>query len=398
MVDTLGEVARGVHTSKRQSITVNEAAELWLQRGRTEDLEKGTGAVKLTQLTTPMLESSRDRLIADTEERKPLTRSCARGVLTALKSILAEAQRRGLVAYNAAQPVRSAARKREQKKLEIGIEMPGKDDIQELPATASGRFRPLLITATFTGMRASELRGLVWGAVDFTGKTITVKQRADEWGTIGMPKSAAGQREIPMSPVVVNTLKEWRLACLKTKLHLVFPNTAGNVQAHSNLAQWMCHPLRREGGLVDAARKPLFNFHALRHFVDLDRPFALQKAAPVAGFFRCNLYATKAVFPVNTLISFLFTPQIRITSICRSIARRHCCSGTVDARCVAAGNGPDLADRQLRRLISRNLSRRSLGIHYSKPWPRLVGRQRWRERSASPGRPCKRGRSRQQSA
>ena len=66
LVETQGEVARGVHTPERASINVYEAAQLWLERGRTEDLEKGTlkgydglvrlhigptiGAVKLAQL------------------------------------------------------------------------------------------------------------------------------------------------------------------------------------------------------------------------------------------------------------------------------------------------------------------------------------------------------------
>src|SRR6516165_6095316 len=42
LVETQGEVARGTHTPERQSINVYEAAQLWLQRGRVEDLEKGT--------------------------------------------------------------------------------------------------------------------------------------------------------------------------------------------------------------------------------------------------------------------------------------------------------------------------------------------------------------------
>lgn len=53
----------------------------------------------------------------------------------------------------------------------------------------------------FLSEQASELRGLPWSAVDFEKRTITVRQRADEWGTISVPKSHAGQRTIPMSPI-----------------------------------------------------------------------------------------------------------------------------------------------------------------------------------------------------
>jgi integrase len=282
LTETQGEVARGTHTPERQSINVYEAAQLWLQRGRTEGLERGTmksydavvrlhigssriGHVKLASLSTPMIESWRDHLVTQ------LTRSRARKVLGVLKSILSEAQRRGLVAQNAALPVKVETKKRDQRKLEVGHSIPGKPDIQKLlAATADNRWmirhRPLLVTAVFTGMRASELRGLPWSAVDFDKRTITVRQRADEWGTIGQPKSHAGQREIPMSPTVCNTLREWRLACPKGELDLVFPNTVGKVQRLQNIIARVWQPLQRTAGLVDDKGKPLFNFHTLRHF------------------------------------------------------------------------------------------------------------------------------------
>jgi integrase len=280
LVETQGEVSRGVHTPERASINVYEAARLWLERGTVEGIERGTmrgydaivrlhivptlGAVKLAQLSTPMLEGWRDRLVAQ------CSRSRSRKVLSILKAILAEAQRRGFVAQNAALPVKINTKQRDVKKLQVGVDIPGKEQIQCLLATAADsrweRHRPLLVTAVFTGMRASELRGLSWSAVDFAKRTITVRQRADEWGTMGMPKSAAGQREIPMSPTVFNTLREWKLACPKGDLYLVFPNLLGKVQPLSNITCRVWHPLQKAAGLVDEAGEPLFNFHALRHF------------------------------------------------------------------------------------------------------------------------------------
>lgn len=78
---------------------------------------------------------------------------------------------------------------------------------------ATGRWRPFLVTALFTGMRASELRGLNWSNVDLDKGIIHVRQRADAWGTIGKPKSKAGNRDIPLVPMVINTLREWRAIC-----------------------------------------------------------------------------------------------------------------------------------------------------------------------------------------
>jgi integrase len=64
-----------------------------------------------------------------------------------------------------------------------------------------------------------------------------VRQRADAWGRIGALKSATSRRDIPMSPLVVNTLREWKLACPKGSLGLVFPNGRGNVESHANIVQ-----------------------------------------------------------------------------------------------------------------------------------------------------------------
>src|SRR3979490_393350 len=130
LVTTQGEVQRGVHTPENASITVAEAAELWLQTGELEKLERATlkqynyhvvlhinpliGREKLARLSSPMIESYRDALL------KKCSRSMARKVLASLKSILGEAQRRGLVAHNAASPVRVDVKKREQGKARHG--------------------------------------------------------------------------------------------------------------------------------------------------------------------------------------------------------------------------------------------------------------------------------------
>ena len=58
-------------------------------------------------------------------------------------------------------------------------------------ANLQGRWRPLILTAIFTGLRASELRGLRWEDVDLKKRELHVRQRADKFNTIGKPKSAA---------------------------------------------------------------------------------------------------------------------------------------------------------------------------------------------------------------
>ena len=74
----LPELLRGVHTPESSSITVTEAAALWLKRSELEQLERSTprqydnhvtrhilpllGSVKLAKLSTPVVQLFRDKL------------------------------------------------------------------------------------------------------------------------------------------------------------------------------------------------------------------------------------------------------------------------------------------------------------------------------------------------
>jgi integrase len=276
LAETQVSVKRGTHTPESASITVAEAAALWLEKCEAEGLERSTlhqyrihtckhivpliGAVKLAKLTTPNVESFRDDLL------RKVSRPLAKKVVTSLKAILSESQRRGLVAQNAALPTKVTTQRRGKRKLEAGRDFPLKEEANLILAAAEGRWRPLLVTAIFSGMRSSELRGLTWDDVDFERKVIRIRQRADAWNVMGAPKSDAGEREIPMTPMVVNALREWRLACPRGDLGLVFPNGNGRIENHSNILHRGFHTLQRSVGMVDADGKPKYGMHGCRHF------------------------------------------------------------------------------------------------------------------------------------
>src|SRR5262245_20004555 len=118
--------------------------------------------------------------------------------------LLKDAQRRGSVAQNVALPVSIRKDKRGERKLEVGVDIPTPDEIKRILHAATGRVRPFLITATFTGLRASELRGLRWGDVDLKRGELHVRQRADRYNEIGKPKSKSGSRTVPLGPLVLN--------------------------------------------------------------------------------------------------------------------------------------------------------------------------------------------------
>jgi integrase len=137
------------------------------------------------------------------------------------------------------------------------------------------------------------------------GETIHVRQRADEWGTIGSPKSEAGHRTIPMAPPVLNALREWKLACPRVgasestpgRLWLVFPNGAGKPQRHSNIINRGFDPIQVKAGVTvprptakgDDGRPRLsakYGMHALRHFFAswaIDRGFQPKRVQTLLG-------------------------------------------------------------------------------------------------------------------
>lgn len=266
------EVASGVHVPHSASVTVSTAATLWLKACDEAGLERSTtlhygqhveehikpfiGGLKLTQVTTPKVYAFADELKA--HGRSPET---VRRAMQSLGRVFKFAKGRGLVGHNPVADVKLQSTCRGKKRVSI----PSKDELRAILHAASGRWRPLIVTALLTGLRASELRGLAWEHVDLTRKVLHIRQRADAWKKLGPPKTIAGQREVPLAPIVVNTLKEWKLACPKGQHDLVFPTGAGNVEDHPNIIARGWNPLQRAAGVVTASGGPKYNFHALRH-------------------------------------------------------------------------------------------------------------------------------------
>src|SRR5262249_45467662 len=147
-----------------------------------------------------------------------------RRVLGSLSALVGEAQGKGLVATN---NVRAIARGKRGTRADKRPVMPTRAELRAIIAATPDRHRALIFTAIFARLRSSELRGLAWDTVDLKQGEIHVRQRVDRRNRLGPPKSKAGTRTIPMSPLLLNTLKAWRLASPKSELNLVFPNGAG---------------------------------------------------------------------------------------------------------------------------------------------------------------------------
>jgi integrase len=220
LVTARSEVQQGIHTARSDSITVAEAGDMWIAQGETDGLERATlyqyrqhldyhikpflGRLKLVELSPATVQDYRNKLIRDGRSR-----TMAKKAVGSLGAILANAMGAGQVGRNVVREQTRQSRrqsrldKRHEKRIEVGVDIPTKDEIRAMLTVAQGWVRPLVVTAIFTGLRASELRGLRWSDVDLDRAELTVRQRADRWGTIGSPKSDAGKRSVPLAPMVV---------------------------------------------------------------------------------------------------------------------------------------------------------------------------------------------------
>ena len=286
------EVKGRVHVADSETVTVKEACGYWLTACEDAGLERTTlaqyrqhvdlhiipfvGDRRLNEVTVPFVRTFLDDLRANGRSA-----AMVRNVRVSLGSVFSDAQERGLVVRNAVKEIgrgkqaRARSQARHVEPAEVGVDIPTPDEIRAVMAKAAGRDRVFWMTAIFTGMRASELRGLRWADVDLSKATINVRQRADAYQQIGSPKSVKGRRTIPLVSSLVTALKEWKLACPKGDAGLVFPNGAGNVEYHANIIKRWFHPPQIEAGVVinskDKNGKPVklakySGLHSLRHF------------------------------------------------------------------------------------------------------------------------------------
>jgi integrase len=273
-----GELKAGRHTPDSTSIRVIDAVQLWLDRctlridlAGDEKLEWTTvyqyrshfdhiakssiAMVKLSRLGMPMVEAFKDELLG-----KGISSATARKILASLKAAITEAQRRGLVAQNVAIDVKYG--RRIKRKIVEGVDLPTRTELQAILAHA-GKWYPLLATAAFTGMRASELRGLRWGDVDFDNRLVHVRRRADQRRRIGNPKSAAGTRTIPLIELVASALRTHHSKSGWTAVDdYVFCNGRGKIAFYLALQDRGFVPVQIAAGIDP----PRYGLHSLRHF------------------------------------------------------------------------------------------------------------------------------------
>ena len=273
-----GQLAAGTYIHAADSVTVATACDQYLKhiavrRDTGQEMEPATyrdydgkirlhvldpavgiGDVKLAALKVKTVSAFCDRLLAN-------GRSVAqtRRVLAVLGFVLKHARANELLFTDPLEGVRI----HKQNRSDVGLQKEAARQLQAnvkrlLDAAEGDEFRAYLIVAALAGLRASEQRGLTWEHVDLEAGYIRVRQRADIFNTMGETKSKAGNRDVPVGPMVVNTLRRWKLRCPKSELGLVFPNHKGGIRTQVDVLRLWFKPLCKKLGIT-------MRWHDLRH-------------------------------------------------------------------------------------------------------------------------------------
>jgi integrase len=78
-------------------------------------------------------------------------------------------------------------------------------------------------------------------------------------------KIQSWQRDIPLAPIVVDTLRQWRSVCPKGSLDLVFTSAVGHIDSVQGIHTRFWMPLQVKCGLTTDTGKTRYSFHMLRH-------------------------------------------------------------------------------------------------------------------------------------
>ena len=270
------DVNAGTHVALDSDLTVAKMADRWIGRVVADGRERATVRqyrqhvalhilprigknMKLAKLTRGHVERFRDDLLTGEKKLSPVM---ARKVWVSFKSML-----KNEYCSHLADNVRISTSKRNKRKLEVGRDIPTPDEVRRLIQASANKPKlcTLLKVAACVGLRASELRGLRWSDVDLKSNELHVRQRADRFGEIGSPKSESGWRTVPFGADLALALKQWKLACPKSELGLVFPSSAGTVIGDRNFSRRL-EPIFTAAHVVDKQGKPKYGPHAFRHF------------------------------------------------------------------------------------------------------------------------------------
>lgn len=187
-------------------------------------------------------------------------------ILGALSCVFTFALRRG---YIATHPFHRLERDERPHPLRSNQRVLSQTELARLFAACPRRYRPLLATGAYTGMRLSEVLGLSWDDVDFAAGLIHVRHQLAR-GRRGPPphrippKTRASIRQIPLLPQLAAVLLQHKRGSRFSRgSDYVFATSRGTAFLHHNVSKRVLRRAAVDAGLDHDGRRP--RFHDLRH-------------------------------------------------------------------------------------------------------------------------------------
>ncbi|HEU5352227.1 MAG TPA: tyrosine-type recombinase/integrase [Terracidiphilus sp.] len=133
----------------------------------------------------------------------PLARTSCAKIRNIMSVLFNHARRYDLYRYNPIQLVRQSAKRRKVPHILLV------DEIRKLLDAVDPLSCVLIFLDATTGLRQSELFGLRWGDIDFTGGEIIVA-RSVVHGNISNCKTESSMKPVPLSPALAKMLEKWK--------------------------------------------------------------------------------------------------------------------------------------------------------------------------------------------
>ena len=290
----------------RKDLTINDLYELWIRIKRglkdntfqnykymyTQFVQDGFGKRTIWNLKRTDVRAFYNTL-ADEKGLKPATIDSIHSVLHQVLELAVEDE---YLRYNPADKALKELKKAHadvsEKKRSLTVEEQELFESFLKNSEEYGKWWPIFTVMLWTGMRVGEITGLRWSDVDFDAGIIHVNhtlvyydkgKKAGMTFAINTPKSKAGQRTIPMLPIVREALEQERKnqaesgICCKVTVDaytdFIFVNRYGGVQHQGTLNKALARIIRdcnyeqldSHQGKENVLLLPHFSNHSLRH-------------------------------------------------------------------------------------------------------------------------------------
>jgi integrase len=188
-----------------------------------------------------------------------LAPATVRVVIAPLRALLATAAEDGLIRGNPCGGIRLAGRRPPGEEPEDAKRALTEEQLARVIEETPERWRLLVRFASQTGLRIGELIALRWEDVDLGARRVRVRRRIYK-GTVDVPKSRYGIRDVPISTALAQELWRFRAASGHPADEApLFPSTTGtHLNGEALLSRVLKPAVRR-------ADVPWAGFHTLRH-------------------------------------------------------------------------------------------------------------------------------------